>query len=218
LAELFAGLSHGSIELVDVREPHEFAVGHVSGSRDMPLSTVDPHQLPTQKPIVFSCQAGKRSAIALEKEKSRGRSQCPAIRAGICRLAEGGCSRPGGVSRPMAPAFTALTGTFLRRPDRRAATQRPAQPNVGRFVGCPIFDRQTVPHRVVAAQNRFSAEDAVVVGARDGDSIGALLAIADGFDACFGTGPRFPRPPPPPISIGRHAIATHVELDWSPIC
>jgi rhodanese-related sulfurtransferase len=76
LADLMAGLSDGSIDLIDVREPNEYAVGRIPGSRNMPLSTFDPQQLPTQKQVVFSCQAGKRSAIALEKANAAGRSNC----------------------------------------------------------------------------------------------------------------------------------------------
>ena len=37
-----AGLQDGSIVLVDVREPHEFAAGHIPGSVSMPLSVFDP--------------------------------------------------------------------------------------------------------------------------------------------------------------------------------
>jgi rhodanese-related sulfurtransferase len=76
LPELMAGLSDGSIELIDVREPHEYAVGHIPGSRNMPLSTFDAQQLPTHKPVVFSCQAGKRSAIALAQANAAGKSNC----------------------------------------------------------------------------------------------------------------------------------------------
>ena len=40
------GLADGSILLVDVREPHEFAAGHIPGSVSMPLSTFDPDAIP----------------------------------------------------------------------------------------------------------------------------------------------------------------------------
>jgi rhodanese-related sulfurtransferase len=76
MTDLMAGLSDGSIELIDVREPHEYAVGRIPGSRNMPLSIFDPQKLPTQKQVVFSCQAGKRSAIALDQAMKAGNSNC----------------------------------------------------------------------------------------------------------------------------------------------
>ncbi|MGC2126782.1 MAG: rhodanese-like domain-containing protein, partial [Methylovirgula sp.] len=42
LVELKEGLSDGSIVLVDVREPYEFAAGHIPGSELNPLQSFDP--------------------------------------------------------------------------------------------------------------------------------------------------------------------------------
>jgi rhodanese-related sulfurtransferase len=67
------GLREGSILLVDVREPHEFAAGHIPGSVSHPLSTFDPSTLPEGKRIVFSCAAGVRSVRAIEAAQAAGR-------------------------------------------------------------------------------------------------------------------------------------------------
>ncbi|RDI60850.1 rhodanese-like domain-containing protein [Microvirga subterranea] len=67
------GLADGSIHLVDVREPHEFAAGHIPGAISRPLSTFDPASLPTDKRIVFSCAAGVRSLRAIEFAQAAGR-------------------------------------------------------------------------------------------------------------------------------------------------
>lgn len=66
------GLQNGSILLVDVREPHEFAAGHIPGAVSHPLSTFDPSVLPEGKRIVFSCQAGVRSVRAIEFAQAAG--------------------------------------------------------------------------------------------------------------------------------------------------
>lgn len=68
------GLSDGSILLVDVREPHEFAAGHIPGSVSHPLSTFDPAALPEEagKRLVFSCAAGVRSRHALAATQAAG--------------------------------------------------------------------------------------------------------------------------------------------------
>lgn len=71
--EVAAALEAGSIALVDVREPHEFAMGHIPGSVSMPLSQFDPSRLPAQGPrIVFSCAAGVRSLRALDLARESG--------------------------------------------------------------------------------------------------------------------------------------------------
>jgi len=74
LDELAQGLEDGTILLVDVREPHEYAAGHIPGAVLMPLSTFDPADLPAAegKQIVFACQAGKRSMAALQQARLAG--------------------------------------------------------------------------------------------------------------------------------------------------
>jgi rhodanese-related sulfurtransferase len=69
-----AGLADSSILLVDVREPHEFAAGHIPGSVSRPLSGFDPADLPNEpgKRIVLSCAAGVRSLRALEFAQAAG--------------------------------------------------------------------------------------------------------------------------------------------------
>ncbi len=72
--EVMAGLADGSIILVDVREPHEFALGHIPGSVSMPLSQFDPSALPDQpgRQVVFSCAAGVRSQHAIALASAAG--------------------------------------------------------------------------------------------------------------------------------------------------
>lgn len=52
--------------VVDVREPHEYATGHVPGALSMPLGTVPVrhHELPRGRTVHLICQAGGRSAQA----------------------------------------------------------------------------------------------------------------------------------------------------------
>ena len=67
------GLASGAIVLVDVREPHEFAAGHIPGSVSHPLSTFDPEELRAlEGRIVFSCAAGVRSARAVALAQEAG--------------------------------------------------------------------------------------------------------------------------------------------------
>jgi len=78
-----AGLADGSITLIDVREPNEFAAGHIPGSANMPLSRFDPSQLPRDgKRIVFSCRSGNRTLQAIEMSRLFGRKDACAHYAG----------------------------------------------------------------------------------------------------------------------------------------
>jgi rhodanese-related sulfurtransferase len=67
------GLADRSIVLVDVREPHEFAAGHIPGSVSLPLSRFDVSEIPEGKRVVFSCAAGVRSVRAAEFAQASGR-------------------------------------------------------------------------------------------------------------------------------------------------
>ena len=66
------GLHDGAFVLVDVREPNEFAAGHIPGAVSHPLSSFDPAALPQGKRVVFSCAAGVRSVKALQAAQGAG--------------------------------------------------------------------------------------------------------------------------------------------------
>jgi rhodanese-related sulfurtransferase len=58
--------------VVDVREPHEFAAGHIPNALNIPMSGFDPKELPQGKPVVLICQFGGRSRNALSKARAIG--------------------------------------------------------------------------------------------------------------------------------------------------
>ncbi len=69
-AEALHGLlARGEALVIDVREPDEFAQGHIPGALNMPLSTFDPASLPDDDGcrLVLNCLGGKRSAMALDR-------------------------------------------------------------------------------------------------------------------------------------------------------
>ncbi|GAA3215255.1 rhodanese-like domain-containing protein [Microbacterium terregens] len=59
--------------LIDVREPDEFATGHVPGAVNLPMSTLGEHldQLPAE-PFDVICQVGGRSGRVVEALSGRG--------------------------------------------------------------------------------------------------------------------------------------------------
>ncbi|MBN8832063.1 MAG: rhodanese-like domain-containing protein [Sphingomonadales bacterium] len=67
--ELNAMLQRDEVLLVDVREPDEFAAGHIAGAVNLPLSVFSPRNIPDAqgRTVVLQCAGGKRSAMALER-------------------------------------------------------------------------------------------------------------------------------------------------------
>jgi rhodanese-related sulfurtransferase len=61
------------VPLIDVREEHEFARGHVPGSVNLPMSTIGSRldELP-EGPFDVICQVGGRSARVVEALEARG--------------------------------------------------------------------------------------------------------------------------------------------------
>lgn len=60
-------LAEKSVTIVDVREPFEYAMGHVEGAINIPLSTIFQHVdefRRMSKPVVVYCRSGNRSAQA----------------------------------------------------------------------------------------------------------------------------------------------------------
>lgn len=71
--EIKRGLAAGSFALVDVREAHEFAAGHIPGALSMPLSAFDGDRLrDLGRRVVFVCAAGVRSNHALRMAQAEG--------------------------------------------------------------------------------------------------------------------------------------------------
>jgi rhodanese-related sulfurtransferase len=72
--DLNAALTDGSAVVIDVREPHEYADGHIPGAALMPLMTVPQRvdELPTDRTVYIVCAVGARSAQAAAFLASRG--------------------------------------------------------------------------------------------------------------------------------------------------
>ena len=74
LESFIKALDKGEVMVVDVREPHEFAAGHIPDAVNLPLSRFDPSELPSGKPLVLICQSGGRSRNAVNRARAAGRN------------------------------------------------------------------------------------------------------------------------------------------------
>jgi rhodanese-related sulfurtransferase len=67
-------LDGGEIELVDVREQYEWEAGRIAGAKHIELERLAgrAEELPRERPIVFQCRLGARSAMATEAFRASG--------------------------------------------------------------------------------------------------------------------------------------------------
>ncbi|MFN6337468.1 MAG: rhodanese-like domain-containing protein [Cyanobacteriota bacterium] len=69
--DLAEQLASKRVTVIDVREPMEFASGHIAGCLNVPLSSLAKADLP-QGPLVLVCQSGNRSAKGVQTLLQRG--------------------------------------------------------------------------------------------------------------------------------------------------
>jgi rhodanese-related sulfurtransferase len=64
----------GSIQLIDVREPHEWEAGRIPGARFVTLGelTAQAETIDASAPVVFYCRVGGRSAMAAQAFRRAG--------------------------------------------------------------------------------------------------------------------------------------------------
>jgi rhodanese-related sulfurtransferase len=78
-------IDQNSVNLVDVREPSEFAGERLEGSTLVSLSTFDPQKIPfdTNKTLVLYCQTSNRSTQAAQKLLNAGYSEITHLQGGL---------------------------------------------------------------------------------------------------------------------------------------
>ncbi len=78
----------GAALIVDVREPHEYAAGHVPGSINIPRGLIeskiwnhvgDPADTDMDRPIILQCQSGRRASLAAQSLENLGFTQTTAV-------------------------------------------------------------------------------------------------------------------------------------------
>jgi hydroxyacylglutathione hydrolase len=67
-------IDSGTVKVIDVREPSEYAAGHIPDAELIPLAKVmaNPESVNYDN-VVFVCEAGARSAVAAEFAASLGK-------------------------------------------------------------------------------------------------------------------------------------------------
>src|SRR5271165_3221767 len=77
-------VAKGGLDVVDVREPHEWATGHVPGARLVPLGRLraDPDGAHLAGKMLFVCERGGRSMHAAQLAESRGIAEVYSLEGG----------------------------------------------------------------------------------------------------------------------------------------
>ncbi len=70
----FGKLVKEGAQIIDVRSPGEFASGHIKGSINIPLNTLESKlaEIKKDKPVITCCASGMRSASAKSILLSKG--------------------------------------------------------------------------------------------------------------------------------------------------
>jgi rhodanese-related sulfurtransferase len=67
-------IERGDIQLIDVRQPEEYEAGRIAGGRLIELSELagQVDSIDRDRPVVFYCRSGSRSAMATEAFRDAG--------------------------------------------------------------------------------------------------------------------------------------------------
>jgi molybdopterin/thiamine biosynthesis adenylyltransferase/rhodanese-related sulfurtransferase len=78
-----------AIQLLDVREPHEWEIGHIDGARLIPLHRIQSAiaTIDANAPVAVYCKGGTRSALAVRDLQEAGFHQVWSVSGGILRWA-----------------------------------------------------------------------------------------------------------------------------------
>jgi molybdopterin/thiamine biosynthesis adenylyltransferase/rhodanese-related sulfurtransferase len=87
-AQLASRLEKGEkLEIIDVREPYEWEIGHIPGARLVPLSRI-PEEIPRldkRRETILYCKAGARSRFAAQQLADAGVTEVRNLAGGILR-------------------------------------------------------------------------------------------------------------------------------------
>jgi rhodanese-related sulfurtransferase len=84
VGDLADKLRHGSVVLIDVREPDEFATGHIEGAVNVPLGRLADRvgEFDPETVTYVICQSGHRSAKAVRLLKRAGFEEAYSVKGG----------------------------------------------------------------------------------------------------------------------------------------
>ena len=78
-------LQQQGAQLIDVREPHEFAAGHAPGARNIPLGSLGDRvrEVVADRTVLLICRSGNRSHAAQDLLRGRNIADTRNVRGGM---------------------------------------------------------------------------------------------------------------------------------------
>lgn len=181
--EAEALLSTGGIDLVDVREPAEWATGHLPGARHVPLGTLktDPKTALPRDSVLFVCAKGGRSQTAGRIAEELGLTTVYSLDGGTDGWAALGLPLEG---VPVASA-TAAPPKVEEHPDELDVHM----PELDAVIGTNLRELRTSRGLSLDATARITGLSRSLLGqielGTNTPSVGVVWKIAKGFDVPF---------------------------------
>jgi rhodanese-related sulfurtransferase/transcriptional regulator with XRE-family HTH domain len=127
----------GDVDVVDVREPREWATGHVPGARLVPLGELRAHPdaAALGKKVLFVCASGGRSLAAAKIAETRGVPEILSLDGGTAGWAQAGL--------PIVHPASESAGGEASPSSQAKATEEDADPELDAVVGANVRDLRT---------------------------------------------------------------------------
>lgn len=181
-------LAREDLDLVDVRDPHEWSDGHLPGARNVPLDRLrtDPRAHLPRDRVLLVCARGARSLTAAAAAESAGVREVYSLTGGTLAWRAAGLpieSPPPAVEAPSPPTATAVTG-----PDEGAACGLP-EPGLDAVVGANLQALRTRHGLSLDELARRTGVSRSLLGqielGRVSPGVGVVWQIARAFDVPF---------------------------------
>ena len=184
--EAEALIAEGDLDVIDVRDPRDWASGHLPGARSLPLDELraDPRgRLPRDR-ILFACARGMRSLTAAELAEATGKAEVYSLDGGI--LAWAGAGLPVETPEEAAPAAKAAAQETA---DAVAASCGLPEPGLESVVGNKLRELRTARALSLDVLARLTGMSRTLLGqielGKTAPSVGVVWKLARAFDVQF---------------------------------
>lgn len=183
--EAVALLSSGGFDTVDVRDPRDWASGHVPGARSVPLelARANPRGEFKAGPLLFVCQRGVRSLAAAEATVLAGLTEVYSLEGGVLAWVSAGL--------PLEKAAQTTPEAKAAAEETAGSTCALPEPGLDAVVGKNLRKLRDARGLTLDALANLSGVGRTLLGqvelGRTAPSVGLVWKLARAFDVPFST-------------------------------
>ncbi len=183
VTEAVALLSTGVFDTVDVRDPRDWASGHLPGARSVPLelARANPRAQFKEGPILFVCQRGMRSLTAAQATVESGLTDVYSLDGGVLAWASAGL--------PLEKAPQSAPEAQAAEAETSGATCSIPEPGLDAVVGKNLRSLRDARGISLDALASLSGLSRTLLGqvelGRTSPSVGLVWKLARAFDVPF---------------------------------